>query len=214
MPPSFVLYGAPGCGSMIVEAAFGAAGLAPQFVDLDWESLGPQRGDPRLLALNPLGQVPTLLLPDGTLMTESAAMILHLADLRPEAGLLPPPGHPQRPVFLRWLQFLVAAVYPTFTYGDAPTRWVEGDEAAAEHLLRGTENHRERLWRYLEGQVGEPWFLGETWSALDLYLWGMTYWRPGRAWFAEHCPRLHAIATTLDDHPLCRPVLERSPFEA
>jgi len=213
MTQSFVLYGAPGCGSMIVEAALAAAGIVPDFVDLDIESVG-WRGDPRLLELNPLGQVPTLVLPDGTVMTETAAMILHLSDLRPEAGLMPPPGDPQRPVFLRWLQFLVAAVYPTFTYGDVPARWVEGDEAAAERLLRGTESHRQRLWRYLEGQAGAPWFLGETWSALDLYLWAMTYWNPGRAWFAENCPRIHTIGVAMDDHPLCRPVLDRSPFEA
>lgn len=207
---TYTLYGAPGGGSMIVEAAFAYAGMTPAFVDLTWEQVGPRKGDPALLALNPLGQIPTLVLPDGTVMTESAAIVLYLADLQPDAGLAPPPGHPARPAFLRWLHFLVCAVYPTFTYSDDAGRWVEDDKAAAERLYRATEAHRQRLWHYLEQQAGEPWLLGETWSALDLYLWVMTWWRPGREWFGTHCPGLHRLALAMDGQPHCRAVLARN----
>jgi hypothetical protein len=131
-------------------------------------------------------------MPDGSVMTESAAIILHLADIAPNAGLVPPSNHPQRPAFLRWLVFLVSAVYSTFTYGDDPKRWLGGDETAGKKLRESTDDHRELLWRHLEMQVGNPWFLGETWSALDIYLWQMQFWRPGRDWFAEFCPKLRA----------------------
>ncbi len=50
------------------------------------------------------------------------------------------------------------------------------------------------------------WFLGERFSALDVYVGIMTHWRPGRAWFAEHCPRLHAIAEAVDRLPALAPV--------
>ena len=187
----YTLYGQAGSGSMVVEAAFALAGVSVEVVPVAWDDLGWQSGP--LRSLNPLGQLPTLILPDGQVMTESAAMILHLADRHPSAGLAPAVGHQQRDAFLRWLVFLVAAVYPTFTYGDEPERWVEGDYTASGKLLRGTNAHRESLYRHLESAAGDPWFLGDTFSAIDLYLWLMRHWRPGLEWFQKQCPRLSGI---------------------
>jgi GST-like protein len=207
-PGRYRLFGAKGGGSMIVEAAFARAGLPVEFVDLAWDDVG---WESRTLApLNPLGQVPTLLLPDGTVMTESAAIVLLLAEQSPAAGLAPAVGHPQRAAFLRWLLFLVSAVYPTFTYGDVPKRWVAGDEAAAKLLRAATDDHRKLLWRYVESRIDGPWFLGATWSALDLYMWPMTFWRPGRDWFAAECPKLHAIGVAMDTDPICKAVAARN----
>ena len=206
----YKLYAAKGSGSMIVEAAFARTNLPVEFVDLAWDDVGWQS---RTLApLNPLGQVPTLVMPDGGVMTETAAIVLHLAEQAPQAGLAPPIDHPQRAAFLRWLVFLVSAVYPTFTYGDVPKRWVGGDEAAGKLLRAGTDEHRMVLWRHVEGEIDGPWFLGDTWSALDLYMWPMTFWRPGREWFAAECPKLHAIGAAMDDDPICRAVSTRNGY--
>lgn len=51
------------------------------------------------------------------------------------------------------------------------------------------------------GTAGAPWFLGETMSALDIYLAVMTHWRPRWPWFSEHCPRVAAIAVRADAEP-------------
>ncbi len=206
--PGYKLFGAKGGGSMIVEAAFAHAKVPVQFVDLAWDDIG---WNSRTLApLNPLGQIPTLVMPDGTVMTESAAIILHLAEVAPDANLVPARDHPQHTAFLRWLVFLVAAVYPTFTFGDVPKRWVAGDADAAKALRVSTDEHRNMLWRYVEGQIKGPWFLGDTWSALDLYMWPMTFWRPGRDWFKEQCPKLYRIGKAVDDDHLCKDVSARN----
>jgi GST-like protein len=81
-------------GSLIVEAAFAFAGIPLEFIDLSWDEI--RSDNPSLRAINPLAQVPTLLMPDGSVMTESAAIILHLADLDAKANLVPPPEHAQR----------------------------------------------------------------------------------------------------------------------
>ncbi|HUS30172.1 MAG TPA: glutathione S-transferase family protein [Kofleriaceae bacterium] len=185
--------GCKGCGSAIVEAALVLAGIPYEREEADYDT---KEGHDRLAELNPLAQVPTLILPDGTVMTESAAIVLYVDGLMPDLGLVPPLRDPLRREFLRWLMFLVAAVYPTFTYGDDPKKWTPD---GADELRQSTDEHRQSLWRLVEGAVRGPWFLGDRPSALDLYVSVMTRWRPRRAWFAEHCPRLHTIATAVDE---------------
>jgi GST-like protein len=203
----YTLYGTPGWGSAIAEAALDLAGLPFTIEEVKPTEPGPARD--RLLALNPLGQVPTLVLPDGTIMTESAAIVLHLHDLAPAAGLVPPPGDPLRPAFLRWLVFLVAQVYPTFTYYDFPDRWV-GDAAAQADFKDRVGEYRRRLWRQVEGAAAAPWFLGARFSALDIYVWAMTRWQPRRPWFVAECPKLAAIAAAADADPRLARVTTRN----
>lgn len=196
MTAKWRVLGCRGCGSAIVEAALVMANISYDREEVNYET---KEGHDKLTAAgNPLAQVPTVILPDGTLMTESAALVLYIDGLVPDLGLVPAQRDPLRRDFLRWLMFLVAAVYPTFTYGDEPAKWV-GD--AEDRLRESTHEHRMSLWRLVEGAVRGPWFLGETPSALDLYVSVMTRWRPRRAWFAEHCPRLHRIAVAVDEDP-------------
>lgn len=199
------LYGVPGWGSTIAEAMLAVAGLDHDFIDVaGFDTPGPTRD--RLLALNPLGQVPTLVLPDGTVMTETAAIALHLADLAPDAPLAPPPGGPDRPRFLRWLIWMVANVYPTFTYGDYPERWSKD----AEGLVDSTLAWRRQLWLQFEPEVGSPHVLGERLSALDIYLAAMVHWRPRRPWFEANAPRVAAAADAALDHPAIAAVMNRN----
>ena len=200
------MLGARGCGNAIVECAFALAGLPLDYEEVDYGADSPTR--PRLLAANPLGQVPTLVLPDGSVMTESLAMIHHVEDLAPAAGLLPSRDDPLRAQFHRWSVMLVSAVYPTFTYGDEPTRWV-AEEAAAKTLRQSTDRQREALWAQFEAAAGAPWFLGERFSAIDLYIAVMTRWRPGVLWFAKKTPGLMAIAKRATALPAVAPVIAR-----
>lgn len=197
--PRVRVIGSRGCGSVLAEAALVLAEIPYDREEVDTTQPGPALD--RLLAYNPLGQVPTVVMPDGKVMTETAAIVLHLDELVPAAGLFPPPGDPLRREALRWLVFLIAAVYPTFTYGDQPEKWV-GEAGPA--LREATNAHRGKLWHQVEASAGAPWFLGARFSMLDVYVTVMTRWEPRRAWFAAHCPRLAAIASVLDDDPRLR----------
>lgn len=203
--PTWRVLGARGCGSVLVEAALILAEIPYEREEIDYEHPGPTRD--RLAAVNPLIQVPTVILPDGSVMTESAAIALYIDEQVPAAGLLPPPGDPLRAAALRWLVFLVAAIYPTFTYGDEPERFV-GD--AGPRLREATDARRIQLWQQLEAACQGPWLLGPRFSILDVYVAVMTHWRPRRAWFAAHCPRLSAIATALDGEPRLAQLLAAS----
>jgi GST-like protein len=190
------LYGEPGWGSAIVEAQLEWYGLPYEF-----ESVGnifkSAEARQQLTDVNPIAQVPTLVLEDGTVMTESAAITLLLAESNRDDSLVPSPGDKLRAEFLRWLVFIIANVYPTFTYADDPPRFVEV-EAAREGFRNTVDEYAMRMYRVMEDHAGEPWFLGERFTALDIYLCTLTRWRPGRDWFAENTPKLSASATASD----------------
>jgi GST-like protein len=203
----YKLFARPGWGSTIVEAQLAWYGLPYAVEDVD-DLFRSAAARERLAPLNPVAQLPTLILPDGTVMTESAAITLYLAETSGSGALVPAAGEAERARFLRWLVFLVANVYPVFTYVDEPTRFAPA--AAAAEFADNLGRYRERLWGIVEEAAGEPWFLGPRFSALDIYIVVMTRWRPRRPWFAEHRPRLHAIALRTDARPELAQVWQRN----
>ncbi len=85
------VYGVPGWGSTISELMLSLADIPYEVVDVEgFDQPGPARE--RLRQINPLCQVPTLRLADGSIMTETAAIALMILDQRPD--LAPAPGTP------------------------------------------------------------------------------------------------------------------------
>lgn len=204
-----VLHGQPGWGSAIVEAQLAVYGLPHRFEAVG-DLFDSAAARERLRPLNPLAQVPVLVRADGTVVTESAAITLHLADMTGRDDLVPGPQAAERAAFLRWLVFLVANVYPTFTYADDPARFVKADESVQKAFRAEVDAYAQRLWQMVEAAAVGPWFLGTRFSALDVYLAVMTQWRPRRAWFAAHAPRLLAAADAAAALPAVAPVMARN----
>lgn len=199
------LYGAPGWGSTLAEIMLVATGTPYDFISVEgFDTPGANRD--LVLSLNPLGQIPVLIF-DGRVMTESAAIALHLGETHPASGLLPDIASPERARFLRLLVWLVANIYPTFTYGDYPERWAPQD---AETLVANIDAYRIRLWRWLESEAAGPWILSSGRSALDLFVAVMVHWRPRREWFRENAPTLSSIADRIAADPLLGPVIARN----
>lgn len=206
MATPYQLWSAKGSGGGIIEAAFAVAGAPVQVIDAPpWEE-GPHLE--QLRQINPLGQVPVLVLPDGTVMTESGAMVLLLGERHPDSGLVPAADDSRRPAFLRWLFFLTASIYATFRYDDYPERWV-ADATAQDELRDRIAEARKDMLRQLEAAAAAPCFLGDRMTALDLYIGMMNRWKPRTDWYAENCPRLTAIARRIEADPRLSPVFER-----
>jgi GST-like protein len=202
------LHGHKGWGSTIVEAQLAFHGLPFDWVEAG-DLLASADARHRLAPLNPVAQVPTLVLEDGAVMTESAAITLWLADRTGSHALVPAPGTAERPQFLRWLVFLVANIYPCFTFADLPERFVAVEDAR-KPFRSAVDAHLGRLWLAVEAQAGAPWFLGARFSALDIYVAVMSHWRPGRAWFAAQAPRLHGAACAAEADPRLTAVFRRN----
>ena len=88
-----------------------------------------------LRKLNPLAQIPTLLLPGGTVMTESAAILIHLGLEHPTHRLLPERPD-DRAVALRGLVFVAANCYPAVSISDYPGRWTTATTKPAQERVR------------------------------------------------------------------------------
>ena len=162
-------------------------------------------------SFNPLAQVPVLILARWiAVMTESAAITLHLADVTGSDDLVPAARETDAAAFLRWLVFLVANIYPTFTFADEPSRFIPHGRGARTAYRATVDAHAQKLWRIVEEHAAAPWFLGERFSALDIYVCAMTRWRPQRLWFAANTPKLAAIALAADDLPKLAPVWRRN----
>lgn len=202
------LFARPGWGSAIVELQLEWYGL-PYRIEEVGDLFGSAAARAQLARMNGVAQVPTLLMPDGTVMTESAAITLLLGDAGGARSLVPAAGDPARAGFLRWLVFTVANIYPTFTYADLPGRFVPQD-AAQRGFRAQVDSHAGRLWGMLEDAAGAPWFCGARMTAMDLFIGVMTQWRPKRPWFAAHCPKLHAIAVAAEAVPELRAVWRRN----
>jgi GST-like protein len=121
MAEEYVVYGAAGTGSVMVEATLTLLGLPYRVV----EAYGD---DPTLYAANPMRQVPALVLPNGELMTESSAILIWLADSHPEARLAPTMAAHARPAFLRWMAFVASAIYALYWIRDEPGRIIDDAE--------------------------------------------------------------------------------------
>ncbi|MFC6633885.1 glutathione S-transferase family protein [Microbulbifer taiwanensis] len=202
---AITLYAARGGGSAIVEALLTLTGQEYRVEYFSWEDLPNEE----LLAVNPLGEIPALRLDNGDLLTETAAITLWLGDRFPASKLVPPADDPVRVQFLRRLVWLVAAVYPTFTYGDHPERFVP-DKTDAVQLRETTDLRRQALWRQLEKETGGPWICGGRRTALDIFIAVMSCWRPRRQWFAAECPQLFAIAQRVDQLDTLKKVWSRN----
>jgi GST-like protein len=186
------LFGEPGWGSVLTEAQLVWYGIPYEFRRVG-DLFADENASRELQAINPLAQIPTLVLPDGSVMTESAAITLWLAEQSASGDLVPEPNAPERARFLRWLIFITSNIYPTYTYADDPARFVSHKTARAG-FLDTVNQYATKLYGILNAEASSPWFLGDRFSALDIYVCTLTHWRPKRPWFEANTPNLIAIA--------------------
>ena len=212
MSDHFTVYGSAGYGSTIVEGALELLGLP--WVSIEAGPAGTLDEQALLASVNPMKQTPVLAAPDGTLMTESAAILLWLGDLFPDKALTPAPAAPERAGFLRWLAFIPAQIYPMYLLKDHPDAWVRSAEAGDE-LREAAVEQIKRAWRVMEAEIAPaPFLLGARISLLDLYVCIVSRWTPRRVWFEDNCPRLNAVAERVDALPALQDFwTRRFPFE-
>ena len=186
----------------------GAGSLAPQILleeigaayELIWFSKTPADVE-ALRRVNPAGKIPALVLPDGTVLAESAAILIHLTNAHPEAGLAPPAGSTAHARFLQWMVFLSANLYEAVLRYYYSERYATTGAAAAPAIkaqaLQDYGAHLERV----HGELS-PYVLGGKLSAADPYLHMLAAWYPEEeAPLASRLPKLAQHAELLRRRP-------------
>jgi GST-like protein len=207
------IYGARGSGSVPIEAALRLIGLPYQVVER--APLREVKADEELAyRINPMRQVPAMVLPGGELVTESAAILIWLADRYPDARLAPPILHRKRPAFLRWMSFVSAQIYSLFWIRDDPSR-LTPDPAEQARLRAVTAERIAECWATMDAQIEPGQYLqGATLGVLDLYVTVLSRWGPRRRRFYEAAPKMGAVVRRVDAEPALADFwAERFPFK-
>ncbi|PJK28916.1 glutathione S-transferase family protein [Minwuia thermotolerans] len=199
----YVLHNRRGSGGFAVEAALAMAGADFRLADIDAPVSTPLPESFR--AINPWKQVPVLDLPDGTRMTETAAMLIHIADAFPRAGIAPAPGSPDRAQFLRWTAFLATNVYESVLRRVYPDRYTD-DPAGVEAVASAAVRRGMEALRVVEDAIGPHGvLLGERLSVADVYLAMLHRWVDKR----EALPRCTALRRRVAADEVVGPVWRR-----
>ena len=195
----YKLYWAAASGAMTPQALFEEIGVEYEKIVIDFEK--DEHMSPEFLAVNPMAQIPALVLPDGTLMTETAGMLLQIVDCHPEAKLAPPAGGAQRPHFLRWLFFLASNVYPAISRTYYSERY-STDPNGAAGVKAAAEADLDSQFAILNDALNPgPYLLGETFSAVDIYFWMLIEWHPNLAGLPKKSPRVSQLAELVRARP-------------
>jgi GST-like protein len=199
------LYGSPGSGSAAIEMALALAGVPyRQMRAATWE---PDSALDELGLVNPLRQIPTLLLSDGSVLTESAAILIHLGLQHPASALLPAdPGARAR--VIRGLVFVAANCCAAIGVIDHPERWcADIDASAQQRRLRGAHRRLQVYWDVFANQFGAA-LQGEP-GALAFLAAVVSRWSGARQRPAASCPAFAVTLQQLDAHPALAPVIAR-----
>ncbi len=203
----YKLYGTKGSGTCTVKAALTEAG-AP-FEEVEVTTREKQHLTEEYRQINPRQQVPSLMLPDGSIMTEGSAMLLHIADAHPELGFAPAPGTSERGQHDRWLIYFAVNVYEGMLRNMMGERYTT-DSNGKQGVEEAARAYVDRHFSIFEETLGDgPYFFGDNFSTLDIYMWMIAQWMDA-AWLEANCPKIVRLANTVKVRPKIAPIHEEN----
>ncbi len=204
----FTLFGSKGSGSAAVEVALEWAGVPFRIVRAaTWEADSALE---ELALVNPLKQIPTLRLTDGSVLTESAAILIWLGLECPESKLLPADAA-RRAQCIRGLVFIAANCYCAVSISDFPERWGgDADEAARQRVRLAARKQLHRHWEvFADTFPARPYFSGRSPGALDILAAVVSKWSGTRAHIRKTRPDFLATIERIESHKKVAPVFAR-----
>lgn len=195
------LYFYPMACSLASRIALMEAGVEARYRLADIWSKKVLEDDSDFRAVSPKGAVPVLLLENGERLTESAAVLQYIADLKPELGLAPSPGDPDRYRLQEWLSFIGTEIHKAFLF---PTFWYKDDAAKAaarERINQSVSVVAEHLGK-------RSYLVGERFTVADGYLtWALLLLRHGGV-DARNWPALGSYLERMQARPQVRAAIE------
>jgi GST-like protein len=204
----FTLFGTKNSGSAAIEIALEWTGAPFRIIRAaTWEA---DSALAELASVNPLKQIPTLQLPDGSVLTESAAILIYLGLEFPAAKLLPADAA-KRAQCIRGLVFIAANCYSAVSISDFPERWGgDADDAAKERVRIAARKQLHRHWEiFADVFPAKPYFSGRSPGALDILAAVVSKWSGTRAHIRKERPDFLATIERIENHKKVAPVFAR-----
>lgn len=201
----YTLYGIDESGSCMIEIALQRCAVPWRRIDAS--SWADGEGSEALARINPLKQIPTLVTPDGQVLTESAAILIHLGLEFPASDLLA--GN--RAQILRGLVYIAANCYSAIGIIDYPQRWLgPADEALQAQLTTGTRRYLHHAWVVFAQQFAEQLFAPTgVPNALGIMAAAVSRWDEAREVLNDLSPGFAQALAQVDADPVVSPVFAR-----
>ncbi|TDL30183.1 hypothetical protein BD410DRAFT_780726 [Rickenella mellea] len=225
----YTLFHADAVGSVLTLAVLRVLDVKHNIVLLDYDSVTKKEDTPeyrQLISANPLAQFPTLVTPDGTVLTEGAATAFYLHD-KHAIGTPWSTEHlspSQLALYYRIMVFIPANIYPTITAIEFPERFIVvpksshvSEEAVCGWVEEKGQENRQTTFKLLEKLLDtvekrtSAYALGTaTPSLVDIYITLIAHYspRPRYGWMEENCPKVMACARETLKDPVLQQVFE------
>jgi glutathione S-transferase len=170
------LYYMPAACSLSPHIVTRELGLEIRLIKVDYKTHRTEDGQD-FYKISPFGYVPVLELDDGTTLREGPAIVQYLADLKPDANLVPASGTIERYRLQEWLSFLTSEIHKGFIPLLYP-------QQAGQYGVQTAKPKLEKRYAWLDEHLASnPYLMGDAYTVADAYLYALTQW--GRAaWLA------------------------------
>ena len=187
------LYYSPGACSLSPHIALLEAGLPYDLVKVDLKAKKLENGDD-FLKINPKGQVPTLTLDSGEVVTEGPVIVQMIADKAAAKNLAPARDSAERYKLLEWLNFITTELHKNFGPMFSP---VLADDAKAFFKDRVMGK-----FKYIDGALaGNDYLMGKQFTVADGYLFTMLSWAERMKFDLAALPNLVAYKARVGARP-------------
>ena len=182
------LYGATGAGSVAPQALLNHLKVPFELRLIDFDA--NEDKSEAFRAINPRGQIPVLVLEDNSVLTESLAIMLHIADCHPSAGLIPATGTAERAQVYRWMSFVSTNVYEGLLRLLYPDMYTTNSDVSS--VVESADQYLYSAFDIINRALSRgPCLIGDRTSITDIYLAMLLTWYPDQ-------PRLYETHTNLE----------------
>lgn len=197
-----VLFYAPNTISVATAIALEAAGLAYKAHHVNFSQAAQTKPD--YLRINPKGRVPALVIGDD-ILTETGALLEHIAGLAPEAGLIP--KDPMQAFRMREVMYYLATtMHVAHAHKLRGTRWADLPESHADMTAKVPETMSACCAHLEETCDFAPFVTGAQMTLADIYLYVITTWLPGDGVTVANYPKLSRFIQTMEGQPSIKAV--------
>jgi glutathione S-transferase len=195
------LYFSPGACSLSPHIVLREAGTNFELEQVNLQTKKIKRNDGDFLQVNPKGQVPTLQLDNGEILTEGPAIVQYVADQKPASGLAPANGTMARYHVQEWLNFVTSDLHKVFAPLFRPN--------TPDDYVKITKENLANKFAYLDKHFADRQYLmGDKFTVADAYCFVITGWSKYKDIDVSRWPNLKGFVDRVGSRPKVQEAME------